>query len=414
MTRTRLFILILLPVVLLSLSIIPIQSMKLMTRKVPDYWPTDNWQTSTPEDQGMDSTYLTALDEYIDEAYIGNPIVSALVIKNSYLVHAAYYNPNFGMGENDTRNIYSCTKSFTSTLIGIAVSMGFLSIDDYMIDFFPNLTIQNLDSRKRAITVEHLLTMTSGLPWDESSVSYQHPDNDWRRMIESDNWVEFVINRPMEYAPGERWVYNTGGSHLLSAILTQATNMTALEFAETYLFGPLGITDYAWARDSQGYNNGGSSLVILPRDMAKLGFLFLNNGTWDGEQIVPAEWVASASQQHISLWSDWGYGYQWWVHGPITTPLTSCYSARGYLGQFIYVFPDLDMVVVFTADSSVIEDYYYLENFILPAAGQFPIPPGPSTEDIIIAVALGTTTIIILVVIILFAYRRFRGQNLNQ
>ncbi len=408
MTKTRLFLLILLPVILLSLSTIPTNSMIFTTAKVPDYWPTDHWQTSTPEDQGMDSAYLTALDEYIDEAYLGNPIVSALIVKNGYLVHAAYYNPNFGMGENDTRNIYSCTKSFTSTLIGIAVSMGFLSIDDYMIDFFPNLTIQNLDSRKRAITVEHLLTMTSGLPWDESSVPYQHPDNDWRRMIESDNWVEFVINRPMEYAPGERWVYNTGGSHLLSAILTQATNMTALEFAETYLFGPLGITDYAWSRDSQGNNNGGSSLVILPRDMAKLGFLFLNNGTWDGEQIVPAEWVASASQQHISLWSDWGYGYQWWVHGPITTLLTSCYSARGYLGQFIYVFPDLDMVVVFTADSSIIEDYYYLENFILPAAGQFPIPVGPSTEEIIIAVALGTITIIILVVIVLFVYRRFR------
>ena len=408
MTRTRLFLLVLLPVVLLSLTIIPNHSIVVTTAKVPDYWPMDNWQTSTPEDQGMDSTYLTALDEYIDEAYLGNPIVSALVIKNGYLVHAAYYNPNFGMGENDTRNIYSCTKSFTSTLIGIAIAEGYLDLDDYLIDFLPNMTIQNLDSRKQAITVEHLLTMTSGLPWDEWTYPYQHPENDWRCMLESDNWVEFVINRPMQYAPGNTWVYNTGGSHLLSAILTQATNMTALEFAEMYLFGPLGITDYAWARDSQGNNNGGSSLVILPRDMAKLGFLYLHNGTWDGEQIVPVEYVSTASQFHVTVGGDWGYGYQWWVHPPITTPLTACYSARGYLGQFIYVFPDLDMVVVFTADSSIIEDYYYLENYILPAAGQYPIPPGPSTEDIIIAVALGTTTIIILSVIVLFAYRRFR------
>lgn len=408
MTKTRLFILTLLPIVLLCLTLIPTNSMMLTTAKVPDYWPTDNWRTSTPEDQGMDSTYLTALDEYIDEAYLGNPIVSALVIKHGYLVHAAYYNPNFGMGENDTRNIYSCTKSFTSTLIGIAIEEGYLNLDDYLIDFFPNMTIQNLDSRKQAITVEDLLTMSSGLPWDESSYPYSHPENDWRRMLESDNWVEFVINRPMQYAPGEQWVYNTGGSHLLSAILTQATNMSALAFAETHLFGPLGITDYGWARDSQGNNNGGSSLVILPRDMAKLGFLYLNNGTWDGEQIVPAEYVATASQSHIPVGNGWGYGYQWWVHPPITTPLTACYSARGYLGQFIYVFPDLDMVVVFTADSSIIEDYYYLQNFILPSAGQFPIPPGPSTEDIIIAVALGTTIIIVLILIVFFAYRRFR------
>ncbi|MHA2428177.1 MAG: serine hydrolase domain-containing protein, partial [Candidatus Hermodarchaeia archaeon] len=202
MTRTRIFLLALMPLLLLSLIIIPTNSMGNPPTKVPDYWPTDNWQTTSPEAQSMESTYLAALDDYIDEAYLGNPIKSTLVIKNGYLVHETYYDPSYGMGMNDTRNIYSCTKSVTSTLIGIAISQGHLSLDDYLIDFFPNITIRNLDSRKRAITVEHLLTMTSGLPWDESSLPYQHPDNDWRRMTTSDNWVEFVINRPMEYAPG--------------------------------------------------------------------------------------------------------------------------------------------------------------------------------------------------------------------
>ncbi|MHA2429327.1 MAG: serine hydrolase domain-containing protein [Candidatus Hermodarchaeia archaeon] len=406
MTRTRIFLLALMPLLLLSLTIIPTNSMVDPISKVPDYWPTNNWQTSTPEDQGMASIFLTALDDYIDEAYLGNPIKSTLVIKNGYLVHETYYDPSYGMGMNDTRNIYSCTKSVTSTLIGMAISQGHLSIDDYLIDFFSNLTIDNLDSRKRAITVEHLLTM-----WDESSLPYQHPDNDWRRMTTSDNWVEFVINRPMEYAPGEAWVYNTGGSHLLSAILTQATNMTALAFTEAHLFGPLGINDYTWPDDRQGYNNGGSSLELRPRDMAKLGFLYLNNGTWDGEQILPAEWVETASRPHVTFSPNRGYGYQWWTHTPDTFPLTPCFSARGYLGQLIYVFPDLDMVVVFTSDSNIIEPNHYLENFILPATGHFPIPEGPSDEDLLIIIVLATATTIIVIVTVFSVYRYYRRKN---
>jgi CubicO group peptidase (beta-lactamase class C family) len=385
--------------------------MTFTTAKVPDYWPTDGWQTSSPEDQGMDSTYLTALDEYIDEAYLGNPIKSTLVIKNGYLVHETYYDSSYGMGMNDTRNIYSCTKSFTSTLIGIAISQGHLNIDDYLIDFFPNITIENLDSRKRSITVEHLLTMTSGLPWDESSLPYQHPDNDWRRMTTSDNWVEFVINRPMEYTPGDAWVYNTGGSHLLSAILSQATNMTALSFAEAHLFGPLGITDYTWPDDRQGYNNGGSSLELRPRDMAKFGFLYLNNGTWDGVQILPAEWVTTASYPHVSFSPTRGYGYQWWTHTPDTFPLTPCFSARGYLGQLIYVFPDLDIVVVFTSDSNIIEPNHYLENFILPATGHFLIPEGPSDEDLLTIGAIVVVTTIIVIITVFGVYRYYRRRN---
>jgi CubicO group peptidase (beta-lactamase class C family) len=359
----------------------------------------------------MTTEFLTALDEYIDEAYLGNPIVSSLVIKNGYLVHETYYEPSYGRGMNDTRNIYSCTKSVTSTLIGIAISHGNLSLDDYLIDFFPNLTIANLDVRKSAVTVEHLLTMSSGLPWDEWSHGYNHPDNDWYRMTTSENWVEFVINRPMDYAPGEQWVYNTGGSHLLSAILTQATNMTAQDYAETYLFGPLGITDYIWARDPQGLNNGGSSLHLRPRDMAKIGFLFLNNGTWNGEQIVPADWVNQASDLQVTFSGARGYGYQWWVYGPISTPQTACYSARGYLGQFIYVFPEMNMVVVFTADSHVIEDFYYLENYILPATGHFPLPELPPFEDVLIIVILGITTVVIVTVIIIGGYRIYRSRQ---
>ena len=403
MIRTRILLITILPLLLLSMTSLPATPMQYQASQLPDYWPTINWQTTTPEEQGMDSTYLTALDDYIDEAYLGNPIVSTLVVKNGYLVHETYYDPSYGRDMNATRNIYSCTKSVTSTLIGIAVSHGNLSTDDYLVDFFPNMTIQNLDSRKQAITVEDLLTMTSGLPWDEHSHPYTHPENDWYRMTSSDNWVEFVINRPMDYSPGEAWAYNTGGSHLLSAILNQATNMTTNAFAETHLFGPLGITDYVWGADPQGINNGGSALHLRPRDMAKIGFLFLNNGTWNGEQIVPAEWVATAVHSHVALGNDWGYGYQWWVPASITTPLTSCYSARGYLGQYIYVFPDMDMVVVFTSESSVIEDYYYLANYILPAAGQFPIPEGPPIE-VLTAVLLGTTTVIVIIVLVIGIY----------
>ncbi|MFX1301557.1 MAG: serine hydrolase domain-containing protein [Promethearchaeota archaeon] len=360
MTVRQLALLALLSVLLITLST-PSQLQAVAQLTEPDYWPTTDWQTASPESQGMDSSWLVRMESYINEAFISNPLRSILVVRHGYLVYENYFgNPEM---ENQTNNIYSCTKSVTSSLVGIAVSQGYLDIDEYLVDFFPNMTIENLDSRKQAITVEHLLTMTSGLPWDEWSYPYGSPLNDWDRMTGSPNWVEFVINRPMDYVPGEQWVYNTGGSHLLSAVLTQATNLSALSFAETHLFGPLGITDYAWNDDPQGNHNGGSALRLRARDMAKFGFLYLHNGTWDGEEILPASWVTASSAHHATVDSQTQYGYQWWIH-----PSIDAYAAHGHQNQHIFVFPHLDMIVVFTARSTYLDVFLFLEDYIILAA----------------------------------------------
>lgn len=361
MNRNQLLVITLLPLLLVSLIFSSGYTEVLAQSNEPDYWPTDNWQTATPASQGMNPTMLTQMEQNIDAQPWGFALRSILIIRHGYLVYENY----LGVPDrvNTTGNIYSCTKSVSSALIGIAINQGFLSLDDRLVDIFSHLAIDNLDSRKEVITVEHLLTMTSGLPWDEWSYPYSHAENDWQRMTTSSNWVEFVINRPMDFTPGANWVYNTGGSHLLSAIIYQTTGTSTLSFADANLFAPLGITDYYWSRDPQGNVNGGSALQLRPRDMAKFGFLYLHNGTWDGQQIVPASWVATSSASHATVDSNTEYGYQWWIH-----PDLGAFAAHGYLNQHIYVIPNQDMVVVFTARSTTFNPSYLLSEYILPSA----------------------------------------------
>jgi CubicO group peptidase (beta-lactamase class C family) len=361
MKRNQLLVATLLPLLLASLIFIS-GHMEVSTKATePDYWPTDDWQTATPTSQGMNPTMLTQMEQNIAAQPWGFALRSILIIRHGYLVYENYLSVPDRV--NLSSNIYSCSKSVSSALIGIAINQGFLSLDDRLVDIFSHLTIDNLDSRKEAITVEHLLTMTSGLPWDEWSYPYSNPNNDWQRMTTRSNWVEFVINRPMDFAPGTNWVYNTGGSHLLSAIVHQTTGTPTLSFAESNLFSPLGITDYYWSHDPQGNVNGGSALQLRARDMAKFGFLYLHNGTWDGQQIVPASWVAASTASHATVDSITEYGYQWWIH-----PDLGAYAAHGYLNQHIYVIPNQDMVVVFTARSTAFNPSYLLSEYILPSA----------------------------------------------
>ncbi|MFX1575538.1 MAG: serine hydrolase domain-containing protein [Promethearchaeota archaeon] len=360
----------------------------------PDYWPTEDWQIATPESQGLNPGYLTQMEQYLDSQLWSFTLRSILIIRHGYLVYENY----MGTPEriDQPSNIYSCTKSVSSALIGIAIDQGYLDLDDRLVDIFSHLTIQNLDSRKEAITVEHLLTMTSGLPWDEWTYPYGNPNNDWDRMTTSPNWVEFVINRPMDSSPGSRWVYNTGGSHLLSAIVHETTNMSTLEFAETNLFTPLGITDYYWSDDPQGNVNGGSALQLRPRDMAKFGFLYLHNGTWDGTELLPASWIAASSSSHATVDSYTEYGYQWWIH-----PHINAFAAHGYLNQHIFVIPNQDMVVVATARSSEFDPLHLLEDYIIPAASA-PLNPVP--------LAIGFTVVILTLIVAGVSVLRIRRK----
>ncbi|MFW9831225.1 MAG: serine hydrolase domain-containing protein [Candidatus Thorarchaeota archaeon] len=403
MAKRRDALVISLPLLFLILGIFPVSSIDYQVAWVPDYWPTADWQTSSPEAQGMNSQYLTDLDEYIAEVSWGYSMVSTLIIKNGYLVHETYYD-DFWDG-NHTRNIFSCTKSMTSTLIGIALTDGNItSLDDALVDYFADRTIANLDSRKQQISINDLLTMSAGFEWTEWP--YTSSESDYVLMTQSPDWVQFVLDKPMEFTPGEFWEYNTGVSHLLSAIVNVSTGMFTQDFAEERLFSPLGITEYQWETDTEGNANGGADLRLRPRDMAKIGFLFLNNGTWDEEQIVPASWVLTATDSHVALDDATGYGFQWW-----TSPLWSAFSARGYLGQLIYVFPALNLVVVFTASTNLLEDHYLLENYILPATGYFPGNDPPSPEEIAAIVAI-TAAAILVPVTIVSAYLLYRRRQL--
>jgi CubicO group peptidase (beta-lactamase class C family) len=321
----------------------------------------------------MDSVLLARAIDFIREKNLR--VHSLLVIRNGYIVAEAYFYP-FARGSK--HDLASVTKSFTSTLVGIAVDKGYIkSVQQPVLDFFPGRTIANVDANKRAMTLEHLLTMTSGLQCinEPSEVTLS-------QMMASPDWVQFMLDLPMSDEPGTRFVYNSGGSHLLSAIIRETTGMSASAFAQKHLFEPLGISDVVWPFDPQGVNNHGwGSLKLTPRDMAKLGYLYLNEGCWDGKQVVSPEWVAAATREHVFLHGTLqdGYGYQWWCWW--VSPRGHGYSAVGRGGQRIFVLPYKDMVVAVTAgtgdrDQAKLDEQ--LPSFIIPAAkSTIPLPPNP-------------------------------------
>jgi CubicO group peptidase (beta-lactamase class C family) len=294
-------------------------------------WPTLNWPTSLPQDQGIDPNGLAHAAERAQKMNLH----SLLVIRNGVLVSETYFAGN---DANTRHELYSVTKSFTATLVGIANDQGSIpSIDAKLTDVFRGIQPQNNDTNKSSITLRNMLTMTSGLDWQEG-------DDIYRALYQSPDWVQYVMNIPMHDAPGSIFNYCSGCSHVLSAVVQQSVGVNTREFANANLFIPLGITNYRWDTDAQGIPIGGWGLQLTPRDMAKLGYLYLHNGLWDGKQIVSSNWIAAATRTQVETGGDWGYGYQWWID-----TAHKAYAARGRYGQLIYVVPDLDLIVVSTA-----------------------------------------------------------------
>ena len=354
--------------VLLLIPVVPAQSYSIaQTEIVRDYWPTDGWLNTTPEDQDMDSELLNEMMDQIGE--YGLLIDSILIVRNGYLVFEEYPRTNYNSDSHHI--IHSCTKSYTSALVGIAIQEGYIDgVDSKLIDLLPNRTIANLDERKEAITLEHVLTMTSGLEWDEWTEPYSSSQNSLNKLWAASDAVQHMLDLPMIHNPGETWTYSSGGSHLLGAIVAEATGTSLLDYAMEKLFTPLGIpsSNIYWPRDSNGRYWGHGGVEMVPRDMAKFGYLYLNNGTWDGEQIVPTEWVQQSAATLYSFDDYSGYSYQWWTN---PTEIANVYSAQGYSGQFIFVIPSLDMVVVFTSSVPPYEPYpqpSILFDYIIPAA----------------------------------------------
>ncbi|MFC2029357.1 serine hydrolase domain-containing protein [Chloroflexota bacterium] len=297
-------------------------------------------------------------------------IDAVLVVRNGHLVLDAYTYP----AQPDSRNIiYSCTKSVVSALVGIAIDQGYIeNVDQPLLSFFPGREIAHQDARKEAMTLEDLLTMSAGLKCEDS---YLYGWRGLRQMEVSDDWVQYMLDLPMVAEPGARFEYCNGASFLLSAIIQETTGMNALAFAEEHLFGPLGIDDLSWSSNPQGITIGWSDLHLRPRDMAKFGYLYLNGGRWEGEQVVPTAWVEASTSEHISATLEDGYGYHWWIDDD------GYYMALGYAGQFIFVVPDRELVVVFAShlpESDFYEVQRLLEAYIIPSAvSTEPLPDNP-------------------------------------
>lgn len=315
--------------------------------------PLWEWQHDSPDNQGLNSGVLDDIHSTFDSF----DLLSSVIVKNGYIVDEYYKEDYDG---NSLFLLHSASKSITSALVGIAIDKGYIeSVDTPIAEYFPQLA-QKDDPRWSRITVRHLLTHTSGIDCGDTEF-----EDAWRA---SDNWIEFVLSRPMAYEPGEVFNYSTGNTHLLTAILEQATGMTELDFGMQYLFEPMDIENVRIDTDAQGVSDGGNGIWMTPYDMAKIGLLYMNGGVWEGEQLIPQQWIEdSTSVQYDRSTGSADYGYQWWVRtfGDDRFP---AFFAQGHAGQYIFVVPQIELIVVFTGDyTGRTSIYWRLENDIVNA-----------------------------------------------
>lgn len=336
-------------------------------------WPTQQWLTSMPEEQGMDSAALATL---IDFGASRN-LDSLLIVRHGRIVIDAYYAP---YNADLLHVINSSTKAVVGTLAAITLKDGLLDSTSHpLMDFFDGQGVANLDDKKKSITLQSLLDMTSGMAWQEPL--NDAPPETMLEMERSPNWVRFILDRPMAGAPGDSFNYNSGNPHLLSAILGKLTGMSAEDYAKAKLFGPLGITEWKWRRDPQGVSTGGYGLALRPRDMAKFGYLYLHGGEWAGQQLLPPDWVEKVNhasvKMNVASFPALRYSNLFWA-----LPDKQIYWANGYHCQMIVVFPTLDMVAVTTArdNCQIGKMTAYIPQAVKSA---IPLPPNPAASDLL-------------------------------
>jgi CubicO group peptidase (beta-lactamase class C family) len=350
--------------------------------RLPSVWPTKVWEVSTPEDQGMDSRAIAGLVDDVG-TYKQD---SVLIVRNGKIVVDAYYAPYVAGIRHDLRSV---TKSFLSTVVGVLAQQGKLeSVDRPVLDFFSDRTIANLDDRKKAITVQNLLDMASGIAWVEKDYT---PDESIMRMYASPDPTGFVLDQPMSDPPGEKFYYKGGDPYLLSALINKLTGQNALEFARTEFFASLGITDIRWAPiDKQGVVTGEAGMRLTPHDMAKLGYLYLRDGVWDGKRIIPSAWVERARVGRVT--TNFGkYANLWW-----SLQDRDAFMALGRHGQFIVVLPKLDVVAVLTGVVPDGERRYpvsaLIDKIVSAVKSDKPLPPDPEGQAVLKASLLKAAT----------------------
>ena len=307
----------------------------------------DGWTVSSLAKEGLKTDEITNFASRILNGEFSG-IRSFLIIKNGRLVFEDYFG---GSKRDDLFTVFSVSKSVTSALIGIAIDKGFIkSTDATVAEYFPEYEEVFRNTQKSRMTLSQLLTLTSGVDWDEGTYSYEDSRNIHVQMESTQNWIRFILNRPMKDVPGTKWLYNTGNVQLLSAIVRKATGIHLNKFAEKYLFEPLGITEYSWNSDPQGYTCAGGSdggLRIRARDLAKIGSLYLNQGRWSGKDILSREWIELSLKRHVSIRGNAGYGYLWWATQVRQgDKLFDVFYATGFGGHRIYLIPGLNMQIV--------------------------------------------------------------------
>ncbi|MEK6768194.1 MAG: serine hydrolase [Gemmatimonadota bacterium] len=313
----------------------------------------DGWTTATPAEMGLDEDLLRQADEFAS----GFPtIYSFLIARRGQLVFERYYH---GSGRDDRPSMRSVTKSISSVAFGIALDRGDLAALDQRVDDVLPEYFTPADTAKRRITVRHLLTMTSGLNSDLANP-----------VTRDTSWVRAYIESPLQTEPGTQFRYDGSLVHILSVMLTRATGMTLADYARQHVFEPLGIRDVQWASDPQGFTTAASGIGIRARDMAKIGQILLKGGSWSGTPIVSSAWVGLATRNEVPGGSaDAGYGFLWWITSETGH---SAFHAAGYGGQYIYVIPDLEIVVVITGDPGISPDQpifhkALVTQFVVPA-----------------------------------------------
>src|SRR5262245_20338469 len=337
------------------------------------------WVTSTPRAEGLDPTRLAAFDADIAAGKYGY-VDSMLVIRHGKIVFERSYSRDYDRiyakeaaepgplnatdpsgpynyfnpwwhpfyRRGDLHTMQSVTKTVTSVVIGVATARHeFPSLDSPVLQFFDVSKVANVDERKRRMPIRHLLTMTSGIDWDED-VPYADPRNDSSRMEASFDWVRYTIDRPMAQDPGTTFKYSSGATQLLSHIFRVATRVDIEEYADRHLFAPLGIDRYFWKRSPTGLVDTEGGLYLRPRDVAKILLLYARNGAWAGRQIVQPEWVRESLRPAIAVGGGVQYGFKWWLYPYANGDPRIAWGGSGLGGQRPIYFPDYDLLVVFT------------------------------------------------------------------
>jgi len=337
-------------------------------------WPGESWATSTPEAEGIDSAAIDSLvadlasgDYGLVDAFLlirNGKVVADHRFENNYdsigaLYDTTDYQYNYDHPDwhpylkgSDLHTMQSVTKSVTSAALGIAVDDGLISgVDVPVYPFFADYAPFTTDVRKDATTLEDFLTMRSGIDWITEG-GYIDSEHTTIKLEASDEWIRFVLDHPTDTIPGAVFEYNDGVSVLLGKIVREATGQRIDDWARERLFGPIGIDEFHWKITPDGEADTEGGLYLTTHDLARVGYLFLREGMWQGEQIVSKEWVAASTAPLVAdvapgnTRQDPGYGYQWWIPDQ-EDGRTTIFAGNGYGGQFVLVVPEQDIVAVF-------------------------------------------------------------------